>query len=142
LLGTTGFAEGANIRSALDFCLNEHGDTDAVMEILVGLPLGYWWAHGKLGEGRHWLDDALARSIDVTVLRVRALLRNAVLDQKPRDALSIKKFKLIKTRSRHVVTGPRSLSSTSVLIRRCGTSRSVAGADRRGRTSMPRRASD
>jgi predicted ATPase/DNA-binding CsgD family transcriptional regulator len=71
--------EGANIRSALDFCLNEHGDTDAVMEILVGLPLGYWWAHGKLGEGRHWLDDALARSSDVTVLRVRALLRNAVL---------------------------------------------------------------
>jgi DNA-binding CsgD family transcriptional regulator len=72
-------AEGANIRSALDFCLNEHGDTDAVMEILVGLPLGVWWAHGRLGEARHWLDDALARSSDVTVLRVRALLRNAIL---------------------------------------------------------------
>jgi predicted ATPase/DNA-binding CsgD family transcriptional regulator len=72
-------AEGANMRSALDFCLNEHGDPDAVMEILVGLPLGYWWAHGKLGEGRHWLDEALARSSGVTVVRVRALLRNAVL---------------------------------------------------------------
>jgi predicted ATPase/DNA-binding CsgD family transcriptional regulator len=72
-------AEGANMRSALDFCLNERGDADAVMEILVGLPLGVWWAHGKLGEGRHWLDEALARSGDVTVLRVRALLRNAIL---------------------------------------------------------------
>src|SRR5271169_2240712 len=72
-------AEGANMRSALDFCLNERGDAEAVMEILVGLPLGVWWAHGRLGEGRHWLDDALARSGDVTVLRVRALLRNAML---------------------------------------------------------------
>jgi predicted ATPase/DNA-binding CsgD family transcriptional regulator len=72
-------AEGANIRSAVDFCLNEHGDADAVMEILVGLPLGYWWAHGRHGEGRHWLDEALARSSDVTVVRVRALLRNSAL---------------------------------------------------------------
>jgi predicted ATPase/DNA-binding CsgD family transcriptional regulator len=72
-------AESANIRSALDFCLNEHGDADAVMEIVVGLPLGYWWAHGRLGEGRHWLDEALARSSDVTVVRVRALLRNSAL---------------------------------------------------------------
>jgi len=72
-------AESANIRSGLDFCLNEHGDADAVMEILVGLPLGVWWAHGRLGEGRHWLDEALARSSDVTVVRVRALLRNSAL---------------------------------------------------------------
>jgi non-specific serine/threonine protein kinase len=71
--------EGANLRSALDFCLNEHGDINAVMEILVGLPLGVWLAHGKLGEARHWLDEALARSSDFTVLRVRALLRNAIL---------------------------------------------------------------
>ncbi|WP_353369789.1 LuxR C-terminal-related transcriptional regulator [Mycobacterium sp.] len=72
-------AESANIRSAVDFCLNEHGDTDAVMEIVVGLPQGYWWVHGKLGEARHWLDEALARSSDVTVVRVRALLRNSAL---------------------------------------------------------------
>jgi predicted ATPase/DNA-binding CsgD family transcriptional regulator len=72
-------AEGANLRSALDFCLNEHGDADAVMEIVAGLPLGYRWAHGRLGEGRHWLDEALARSSDVTVVRVRALLRNSAL---------------------------------------------------------------
>ena len=71
--------EGANIRSALDFGLNEHGDANAVMEILVGLPVGHWWAHGRLGEGRHWLDEALARSSGVTVLRVRALLLNAIL---------------------------------------------------------------
>jgi non-specific serine/threonine protein kinase len=72
-------AESANIRSALDFCLNEHGDADAVMEIMVGIPLGCFWAHGKLGEGRHWLDEALARSSRVTVLRVRGMLRNSIL---------------------------------------------------------------
>jgi predicted ATPase/DNA-binding CsgD family transcriptional regulator len=72
-------AESANIRSALDFCLNELGDADAVMEIVVGIPLGCFWARGKLGEARYWLDEALARSSDVTVLRMRALLRNSAL---------------------------------------------------------------
>ena len=72
-------AESANLRSALDFCLNEHGDADAVMEIVVGIPLGCLWARGKLGEARHWFDESLARSSRVTVLRVRALLRNSIL---------------------------------------------------------------
>jgi DNA-binding CsgD family transcriptional regulator len=72
-------AEGANVRSALDFCLNEHGDADAVMEIVVGMPLGFLWACGRIDEARHWLDAGLARSSGVTVLRVRALLRNSIL---------------------------------------------------------------
>ena len=72
-------AESANIRSALDFCLNELGDADAVLEILVGIPLGIFWARGRLGEGRYWLDEALARSSQVTVLRVLAILRNSAL---------------------------------------------------------------
>jgi non-specific serine/threonine protein kinase len=72
-------AESANIRAALDFCLNQYGDADAVMETLVEVPLGLWWAHGRLGEGRHWLDEALARSSGATVLRVRAILRNSLL---------------------------------------------------------------
>jgi predicted ATPase/DNA-binding CsgD family transcriptional regulator len=72
-------AEGANVRSALDFSLNEHGDADAVMEIVVGIPLGFFWARGRLGEARYWLDEALARSSGVTVLRVPALLRNSAL---------------------------------------------------------------
>jgi non-specific serine/threonine protein kinase len=72
-------AESANLRSALDFCLNEHGDAETVMEMVAGLPLGHWWAQGRLGEGRHWLDEALARTNGVTVLRVRALLRNSAL---------------------------------------------------------------
>ncbi len=71
-------AEGANIVSALDFCLNELGDPDAVMEIVAAIPLGFLWARGKLG-GRRWLDAALARSSAVTVLRVRAMLRNSIL---------------------------------------------------------------
>jgi predicted ATPase/DNA-binding CsgD family transcriptional regulator len=72
-------AESANIRAALDFSLNVLGDADAVMEIVVGIPLGCFWARGRLGEARYWLDEALARSSGVTVLRVRALLRNSAL---------------------------------------------------------------
>jgi DNA-binding CsgD family transcriptional regulator len=72
-------AENANIRSAIDFCLHEYGDADAVMEIVVQIPLGCFWAHGTVGEGRHWLDEALMRSSGATVLRVRALLRNSML---------------------------------------------------------------
>jgi non-specific serine/threonine protein kinase len=72
-------AESANIRSALDFCLNELGDAETVMEIVVQTPLGSFWAHGTLGEGRHFLDVALARSSGATTLRVHALLRNCIL---------------------------------------------------------------
>ena len=72
-------AESANMRSALDFCLNDHGDADAVMEIVAGIPLGYFWARGRLREARQLLNEALARSSGVTVLRVRALLRNSIL---------------------------------------------------------------
>jgi non-specific serine/threonine protein kinase len=71
--------ERANIRSALDYCLDEQGDADAAMEILVGVPLGFFWTQGRLGEGRHWLDAALARSSGVTVAHVRAMLRNSLL---------------------------------------------------------------
>jgi predicted ATPase/DNA-binding CsgD family transcriptional regulator len=72
-------AENVNIRSAIDFCLKELRDADEVMDMVAGIPLGCFWTHGKLGEGRHWLDEALARSSDITVLRVRALLRNSLL---------------------------------------------------------------
>jgi non-specific serine/threonine protein kinase len=72
-------AENANLRSAIDFSLNEHGDADAVMELVVQIPLGCFWAQGTIGEGRHWLDEALARSSGATGLRVRALLRNSTL---------------------------------------------------------------
>jgi predicted ATPase/DNA-binding CsgD family transcriptional regulator len=72
-------AENANIRSAIDFSLNELGDANTVMELVVQIPLGCFWAQGTIGEGRHWLDEALARSSGPTVLRVRALLRNSIL---------------------------------------------------------------
>jgi non-specific serine/threonine protein kinase len=72
-------AAGANIRSALDFCLHERGDADTVMDVMLALPLGFFWARGNLGEGRYWLDEALARPSPVTVLRVRAMLRSCLL---------------------------------------------------------------
>lgn len=72
-------ADAANIRSALEFCLHELGDVDKVMEILVQIPLGCYWAQGTLGEVRHFLDAALAASTGDTTLRVRAILLNCIL---------------------------------------------------------------
>jgi len=72
-------AESANGRSALDFCLHERGDADTVMDMMLGLPLGSFWARGNLSEVRYWLDEALARPGPVTVLRVRAMLCGCLL---------------------------------------------------------------
>jgi DNA-binding CsgD family transcriptional regulator len=79
-------AESANSRSALDFCLHERGDADTVMDMMLGLPLGSFWARGNLSEVRHWLDEALARPAPVTVLRVRAMLRSSLLAMVGGDA--------------------------------------------------------
>ena len=72
-------AEGANIRSAFDFCLHELGDADTVMAIMCELPLESFWARGNFSEGRYWLEEALARPSPITALRVRAMLRNCTL---------------------------------------------------------------
>ncbi|WP_189256544.1 ATP-binding protein [Lentzea flava] len=49
--------EHANLRSALDFCFEQDGDR----AVHLAATLWFYWAGcGMLGEGRHWLDRALA----------------------------------------------------------------------------------
>ena len=64
--------EHANIRDALDFCL------ESAQERPVGLGMAatlwfYWAGCGMLGEGRHWLDRALFRNPQPGPERARAL---------------------------------------------------------------------
>ncbi|GIJ64875.1 LuxR family transcriptional regulator [Virgisporangium aurantiacum] len=66
--------EHPNLRAAVDDCLAEPGQAPAVLEIMVNLPGLYWWTTGMFGEGRRWLDLALARATAPTAVRARALL--------------------------------------------------------------------
>jgi predicted ATPase/DNA-binding CsgD family transcriptional regulator len=64
--------EHANLRSALDFCFDHEGDHGVH---LAGTLWFYWAGCGMLGEGRHWLDRALARAPEGP-LRAKALWVN------------------------------------------------------------------
>lgn len=51
--------EHANLRSALDFCFEQDGDR----AVYLAATLWFYWAGcGMLGEGRYWLDRALAHA--------------------------------------------------------------------------------
>jgi non-specific serine/threonine protein kinase len=70
--------EHPNIRAALEFSLTEPGQAPAALRIATAL-FPCWLARGLLSEGRHWLDQALARDTGLTVERSRALYRAGAL---------------------------------------------------------------
>lgn len=67
----TGLAH-ANLRAALEFCLAEPGEEQIAL-LMAGTLWFYWVGCGHLGEGRHWLDRALALAPEPTEARARAL---------------------------------------------------------------------
>ncbi|MFJ3787433.1 ATP-binding protein [Kitasatospora sp. NPDC090091] len=67
----TGLAH-ANLRAALEFCLAEPGEEQLAL-LLAGTLWFYWVGCGHLGEGRHWLDRALALAPEPTEARAKAL---------------------------------------------------------------------
>jgi tetratricopeptide (TPR) repeat protein len=60
-----------NLRVALRWLL-EHERPEMVLR-LAGALWRFWYARGYLGEGRRWLEEALALSGEATALRVRVL---------------------------------------------------------------------
>ncbi|MFI6100244.1 ATP-binding protein [Lentzea sp. NPDC051213] len=64
--------EHANLRSALDFCFEQDGHQGVHLASTLWF---YWACCGMLGEGRHWLDRALAR-VEEGPLRAEALWVN------------------------------------------------------------------
>jgi non-specific serine/threonine protein kinase len=80
----------ANVRSALDFCLNHAGGTESALHI-AGAMRAYWHSTGFMGEGRHWLDQALQLETSPTAARAKALWVDswlAVLQGDTRTAIS------------------------------------------------------
>ncbi|MFG3052934.1 ATP-binding protein [Kitasatospora sp. NPDC048239] len=67
----TGLAH-PNLRAALEFCLAEPGEEQLAL-LLAGTLWFYWVGCGHLGEGRHWLDRALALDPEPTEARAKAL---------------------------------------------------------------------
>ncbi|MEK2490615.1 regulator [Kitasatospora purpeofusca] len=67
----TGLAH-ANLRAALEFCLTEPGEEQIAL-LMAGTLWFYWVGCGHLGEGRHWLDRALALAPEPTEARAKAL---------------------------------------------------------------------
>ncbi|MGW6913657.1 ATP-binding protein [Kitasatospora sp. NPDC054939] len=61
-----------NLRAALEFCLAEPGEEQLAL-LLAGTLWFYWVGCGHLGEGRHWLDRALALGTEPTEARAKAL---------------------------------------------------------------------
>ncbi|MFI1519757.1 ATP-binding protein [Kitasatospora cineracea] len=61
-----------NLRSALEFSLAEPGEEQLAL-VLAGTLWYFWVGTGHLGEGRHWLDRALALAPEATDARAKAL---------------------------------------------------------------------
>ncbi|MCX4821757.1 regulator [Streptomyces sp. NBC_01142] len=61
-----------NLRGALEFCL-EHPDDAHLGQYLAGTLWFYWAGCGRLAEGRHWLDRALAADAGHEESRLKAL---------------------------------------------------------------------
>ncbi|MGW2395515.1 ATP-binding protein [Kitasatospora sp. NPDC001664] len=62
----------SNLRAALEFSLAEPGEEQLAL-LLAGTLWYYWVGSGHLGEGRHWLDRALALAPEPTEARAKAL---------------------------------------------------------------------
>jgi predicted ATPase/DNA-binding CsgD family transcriptional regulator len=77
--------EHSNLRAAVEFCLTEPGEAEAALRLAVALPAFYWTTRGLFGEGRQWLDRALAQVTAPTALRARALVVNSQLAFWPGD---------------------------------------------------------
>ncbi|MFJ7215384.1 ATP-binding protein [Amycolatopsis sp. NPDC098790] len=68
-------AEHANLRAALDYSLTVPGELETGLRLAS--TLWYYWAGcGVFGEGRHWLDRALALSPEPGAARAKALWVN------------------------------------------------------------------
>ncbi len=64
--------EQGNLRSAFEWALGE-GDRELALRLAGALVL-YWWLQGAAGEGRQWLDAALAAEGDAALaVRAKAL---------------------------------------------------------------------
>ncbi|NJP27939.1 LuxR family transcriptional regulator [Microbispora sp. SCL1-1] len=71
--------EHANLRTAMDFCLQEPGEAETGLRMALCLNDPCWLANAFYNEGRHWLDRMLWAAPEPTVLRALALCADTEL---------------------------------------------------------------
>jgi predicted ATPase len=64
--------EHYNLRTALEFSLDQPGEAPHALAIAAGLA-NYWYASGRMVEGHHWLRAGLDLATDPTRVRAKAL---------------------------------------------------------------------
>ncbi|CAM2962214.1 LuxR C-terminal-related transcriptional regulator [Prescottella defluvii] len=76
--------EAPNIRGALEFSLADPDSVENALSIASVLH-DYWIVRGRFSEGRYWLDRALGREGESTMLRTEATAIDSVLASLQRD---------------------------------------------------------
>jgi predicted ATPase len=71
--------EHPNLRTAVGACATEPGEGDPCLRLIVSIPRSYWRVRGLCGEGRRWIDHALAQAPAATPARARALVTGSHL---------------------------------------------------------------
>jgi predicted ATPase/DNA-binding CsgD family transcriptional regulator len=82
--------EHANLRAALEFCLTDPSEVDGGLHMASSLWM-FWTGCGLSREGRHWLEELLAASRELSAERVTALWVDgclAAVDGDHRNALA------------------------------------------------------
>ena len=74
-------SEQSNLREALTFSLSDDDDNQSALRMVTALH-PFWLTRGLLGEGRYWLDSALARSPgEQSIERAKALYADCMLTE-------------------------------------------------------------
>ncbi|GAB3135438.1 LuxR C-terminal-related transcriptional regulator [Microbispora hainanensis] len=71
--------EQANMRAAMDFCLQEPCEAETGLRMALFLAEPCWMGNAHYNEGRHWLDRMLRAAPEPTALRALALCAEAKL---------------------------------------------------------------
>lgn len=72
-------SEHANISAALQYCLTEPHLADSALRLAIRPWRFYWWSPGRVGEGRRWLDQAIAHATQRNADYARAVLLDSQL---------------------------------------------------------------
>ncbi|WP_141576656.1 regulator [Actinomadura sp. WMMA1423] len=104
--------EHANVSAALEYCLTTPGEAQTGMR-MGGALCFYWVGCGFLGEGRHWLDRALALDAEPTRARAKALWVNGYIAIKQGDTGAATAL-LEEGRDQALLAGDRVASANAV----------------------------
>jgi hypothetical protein len=130
-------SEHANISAALQYCLTEPRLADEALRLAIRPWRFYWWSPGRVGEGRRWLDQAIAHATEHSANYAKAVLLDSQLTavqgtSAPRDRCW---KKAVASRNGWTTRRPRLAPNTLAAISPCGA---TATSQRLSSTSIER----